>query len=132
MGVNRRWRVVLWTIGIKIIYTTHSVVVCSHNICFYIQADECLDDQTIPNLRIQLDKYKDDPEVEGLLFDYTHFFGSYNYIGNPNIVYTGQNNQTLRNSFNQIGRGKNFDRSGFTNPAMVRDINLFSSVKNSV
>ncbi len=58
--------------------------------------------------------------------------GSYNYIGNPNIVYTGQNNQTLRNSFNQIGRGKNFDRSGFTNPAMVRDLNTFLSISDQI
>lgn len=58
--------------------------------------------------------------------------GSYNYIGNPNIVYTGQNNQTLRNTFNQIGRGKNLDRSGFTNPALVRDLNTFVSINDQV
>ena len=58
--------------------------------------------------------------------------GSYNYIGNPNIVYTGQNNQVLRNNFNQVGRGKNFDRSGFTNPAMVRDLNTFTSINDQV
>lgn len=58
--------------------------------------------------------------------------GSYNYIGNPNIVYTGQNNQTLRNTFNQIGRGKNLDRSGFTNPAMVRDLNTFISINDQI
>lgn len=58
--------------------------------------------------------------------------GSYNYIGNPNIVYAGQNNQTLRNTFNQIGRGKNYDRSGFTNPAMVRDLNTFISINDQI
>jgi TonB-linked SusC/RagA family outer membrane protein len=67
------------------------------------------------------------PNISPFLAD-----GSYNYIGNPNITYTGQNNQTLRNSFNQIGRGRNFDRSGFTNPAMVRDLNLFSSVNDQL
>jgi TonB-linked SusC/RagA family outer membrane protein len=58
--------------------------------------------------------------------------GSYNYIGNPNIVYAGQVNQTLRNSFNQIGRGKNLDRSGFYNPAMIRDLNIISSVNDQL
>ncbi len=67
------------------------------------------------------------PNISPFLAD-----GSYNYIGNPNIVYAGQNNQTLRNSFNQIGRGRNLDRSGFTNPAMVRDLNLFSSVNDQL
>ncbi len=67
------------------------------------------------------------PNISPLLAD-----GSYNYIGNPNVVYTGQNNQVLRNNFNQIGRGKNFDRSGFTNPLLVRDLNSFSSVSDQI
>ncbi len=67
------------------------------------------------------------PNVSPYLAD-----GSYNYIGNPNIFYTGQNNQVLRNNFNQIGRGKNFDRSGFTNPVLVRDLNSFSSVSDQI
>lgn len=67
------------------------------------------------------------PNISPLLAD-----GSYNYIGNPNIVYAGQNNQVLRNNFNQIGRGKNFDRSGFTNPLLVRDLNNFSSVSDQI
>lgn len=67
------------------------------------------------------------PNISPFLAD-----GSYNYIGNPNLVYAGQNNQVLRNNFNQIGRGKNLDRSGFTNPAMVRDLNLFTSVNDQL
>lgn len=55
--------------------------------CLYIQADECLDDQSIESLRIQMEKYKDDDSVEGLLFDYTHFFGSYNYVGDSRNWY---------------------------------------------
>ena len=53
--------------------------------------------------------------------------GSYNYIGNPTLVYTGQNNQSLRNSFNQLGRNKNLFNSGLVNPAMVRDFNIFTT-----
>ncbi len=41
--------------------------------CFYIQADECLDDTNIENLRQQLTFYKDDDRVEGFLFEYKHF-----------------------------------------------------------
>lgn len=55
--------------------------------CLYIQADECLDDLSVNALRVQMEKYKDDPNVEGLLFDYTHFFGSYNYIGDSRNWY---------------------------------------------
>lgn len=55
--------------------------------CIYIQADECLDDQSQVSLKLALEKYKNDDNVEGLLFDYTHFFGSYNYIGDSRNWY---------------------------------------------
>lgn len=58
--------------------------------------------------------------------------GSYNYIGNPNVVYTGQNNQTLRNNFNQVGRNKNLFNSGLVNPAMVRDLNVITSAADNL
>lgn len=32
-----------------------------------------------------------------------------------------------RNNFNQIGRNKNYDRAGFYNPVMVRDLNIITS-----
>jgi TonB-dependent starch-binding outer membrane protein SusC len=53
--------------------------------------------------------------------------GTYNFVGNPTVVYAGQNNQTLRNSFNQIGRNRNLFNSGFTNPVMVRDLNIITN-----
>ncbi len=55
--------------------------------CFYIQADECLNDKDIDALRLQMEKYKDDERVEGLLFNYTHFYGSYNYIADSRSWY---------------------------------------------
>jgi hypothetical protein len=55
--------------------------------CLYIQADECLDDRSIESLKLQLEKYSNNNEVEGLLFDYTHFFGSYNYVGDSRNWY---------------------------------------------
>lgn len=58
--------------------------------------------------------------------------GSYNYIGNPNVVYTGQVNQSLRNNFNQIGRNKNLFNSGLVNPAMVRDLNIITSLADNL
>jgi TonB-dependent starch-binding outer membrane protein SusC len=58
--------------------------------------------------------------------------GDYNYVGNPTLVYTGQNNQSLRNSFNQLGRNKNLFNSGLVNPAMVRDFNIFTSASDNL
>jgi TonB-dependent starch-binding outer membrane protein SusC len=45
--------------------------------------------------------------------------------GRYNII--GIDNQVQRNSFNQIGRNKNLFNSGFTNPALVRDLNVITS-----
>jgi TonB-dependent starch-binding outer membrane protein SusC len=50
--------------------------------------------------------------------------GSYNIIG--------ANSATNRNNFNQIGRNKNYDRSGFYNPAMVRDLNIITSQTDQI
>lgn len=48
---------------------------------FYIQADECLHEHTHIKVNRAMEEFKDDPEVEGLLFDYVHFYGSYDYVG---------------------------------------------------
>lgn len=49
--------------------------------CFYIQADEVLHEQYYPAIREAMNKYLDDRNVEGLLFNYKHFYGSYDYVG---------------------------------------------------
>ncbi len=49
--------------------------------CFYIQGDEVLHEKYIDTVRESMKKWKDDERVEGLLFDYTHFYGSYDFVG---------------------------------------------------
>lgn len=49
--------------------------------CFYIQSDECVHEEDLPIIKAAMEKYKDDKEVQGLLFNYKHFYGHYNYIG---------------------------------------------------
>lgn len=49
--------------------------------CFYIQADECVHEKYLPAIKEAMEKYKDDKRVEGLLFNYEHFYGSYDYVG---------------------------------------------------
>ncbi|MEQ8361288.1 MAG: glycosyltransferase family 2 protein [Cyclobacteriaceae bacterium] len=48
---------------------------------FYIQADEVVHEKYHDNIRQMMNKYKDDKRVEGLLFNYIHFYGSYDYLG---------------------------------------------------
>lgn len=48
---------------------------------FYIQADEVIHEKYHEAVRKAMTKYKDDRSVEGLLFHYKHFYGSYDYVG---------------------------------------------------
>lgn len=51
------------------------------NWCFYIQSDECVHEDDLIKIKETALKYKDDNEVDGLLFKYKHFYGQYNYVG---------------------------------------------------
>jgi hypothetical protein len=48
---------------------------------FYIQADEVVHEKYHPAILLAMEKYQHNPMVEGLLFDYKHFYGSYDYVG---------------------------------------------------
>lgn len=48
---------------------------------FYIQADECVHEADWPVIRKEMEANLEDPEIEGLLFRYRHFYGSYDYLG---------------------------------------------------
>ncbi|HRI78564.1 MAG TPA: glycosyltransferase family 2 protein [Cyclobacteriaceae bacterium] len=49
--------------------------------CFYIQADEVLPEQFHDVVRSAMHANLADKKVEGLLFEYKHFYGSYDYVG---------------------------------------------------
>ncbi|MES2680786.1 MAG: glycosyltransferase family 2 protein [Bacteroidota bacterium] len=49
--------------------------------CFYIQSDECVHEDDLPKIKDAMMRFKDNREVDGLLFEYKHFYGQYNYIG---------------------------------------------------
>ncbi|HSZ25786.1 MAG TPA: hypothetical protein VK766_08720 [Cytophagaceae bacterium] len=49
--------------------------------CFYIQGDEVMHEKYLPIVASEMQKYVNDNEVEGLLVNYKHFYGSYDYVG---------------------------------------------------
>jgi glycosyltransferase involved in cell wall biosynthesis len=53
----------------------------------YLQADEVLHEKDYPIIRNAMDIYRNKIEVEGLLFHYKHFYGSYEYIGDSRRWY---------------------------------------------
>jgi glycosyltransferase involved in cell wall biosynthesis len=67
----------------------------------YLQADEVLHENDMANIKAAMEKWKDDKRVEGLLFRYKHFYGSYDYVGDsykwyPADVRIIRNNKHIR------------------------------------
>ncbi|MEA5258458.1 glycosyltransferase family 2 protein [Arcicella aquatica] len=55
--------------------------------CFYIQGDEVVHEKYLPVIKKAMQDNLHKTEVEGLLFNYTHFYGSYRYVGNAHRWY---------------------------------------------
>jgi len=69
--------------------------------CVYIQGDEVMHEQDHALLRQSMEQQLQQPEVEGLLFHYHHFYGSYDYIGSSRRWYRKEiriikNNKAIR------------------------------------
>ncbi len=54
---------------------------------FYIQGDEVVHEKYHAAIRAAAEKYKDDKVVDGLLFNYLHFYGTYDYVGDSRRWY---------------------------------------------
>jgi glycosyltransferase involved in cell wall biosynthesis len=63
--------------AVNAVQTNIALEACSGDWCVYLQADEVLHEDDLPKLRRMMEECADDPRVEGLLFDYLHFWGSY-------------------------------------------------------
>lgn len=58
---------------------------CKEDWCFYLQADEILHEEDLPKIKSTLERIKhldshSECSIEGLLFDYFHFYGSYDIL----------------------------------------------------
>ncbi len=49
--------------------------------CFYIQGDEVVHEKYLPAIKTAMETNLARKEVEGLLFRYRHFYGTYDYVG---------------------------------------------------
>jgi glycosyltransferase involved in cell wall biosynthesis len=67
--------------------------------CFYIQGDEVVHEQYLSNIRKAMEDNLHDLKVEGLLFKYLHFYGSYQYVADSQKWYR-QEIRIIRNQQN--------------------------------
>jgi len=77
--------------------------------CFYMQGDEVVHEKYLPVIQKSMQENLNRKEVEGLLFSYRHFFGTYDYVGDSRKWY--------RNEIRVIRNDKNIrsyrDAQGF-------------------
>lgn len=64
-----------------------AAVASDNDWAFYIQGDEVIHEKYLPAIKQAMEKYKNDKNVEGLLFNYTHFYGSYDFTGDSRRWY---------------------------------------------
>ncbi len=67
---------------------------------FYIQGDEVVHEKYLDTINENMKKYKDDTKTDGLLFNYLHFYGSYDYVGGspdwyPHEIRVIKNNKSI-------------------------------------
>lgn len=61
------------------VQTNIALDACTGDWCFYVQADEVAHEQDLPALVERLRAYRDDARVDGLLFEYLHFYADYEH-----------------------------------------------------
>lgn len=90
---------------------------------FYIQGDEVMHEKYLDTVRDNMKKYLHNPKVDGLLFKYMHFYGSYDYVGssirwyqneirvvrNNKSIYSFRDAQGFRKDDNKMLRVKPID-----------------------
>jgi len=80
--------------------------------CFYIQGDEVLEEGSESLILDAMKHYLNDTKVDGFLFNYRHFYGSYDYVGASNSWYKNEiriirNNQKIYSHKDAQGFRKN-------------------------
>jgi len=60
---------------------------CTGDWLFYLQSDEVIHEKYLPVIQKRCEELKDDKEVEGLLFNYRHFWGDYEHFQDGHCWY---------------------------------------------
>ena len=83
--------------------------------CFYIQGDEVMHEQYLDVVKSAMMEHLEDKRVDGLLFNYEHFYGSYQYVGDSPRWYRKEirvirNNPEIRSYKDAQGFRKNGEK----------------------
>lgn len=110
----------VWDDSLKkggVIYATETdkafdAIPSEYDWCFYIQGDEVLHEEFLPSVKQAMLDNLHRKEVDGLLFRFRHFYGTYDYIGDSRKWYRNEiriirNNKSIRSYRDAQGFRKN-------------------------
>lgn len=95
--------------------TSFALSQCTGDWCFYLQADEVIHEQDLPLIKAACTQQLHNSKVDGLLFNYHHFFGDYDHylpvhgwykqeiriVRNNKKIYSYKDAQSFRKEDNQ-------------------------------
>lgn len=95
--------------------TNFALSKCKGEWCIYIQADEVIHEDDYNKIQVGMERHRNNPEIDGLLFNYLHFWGDYNHflpfhgwykheiriIKNNRGIYSYKDAQSFRKNNNQ-------------------------------
>ncbi len=93
--------------------------------CFYIQGDEVMHEKYLPTIKSEMEKWKNDSRVEGLLFKYTHFYGSYDFVGDSRKWYREEIRIVRKNKEIRSYKDAQGFRKSDNSKLVVQPINAF-------
>ena len=95
---------------------------CTGDWLFHIQADEIVHEKDLPTIKQAIQRVADKPRVDGLLFDFLNFYGSYDYLNGTRYqhkkeirifrkginVFSYRDSQGFRKYPSQVAREQNY------------------------
>jgi hypothetical protein len=86
---------------------------CTHDWCFYLQADEVLHEEDYPKIRAALAQAEAQKSIEAIVFEYCHFYGSFNVIQKTRSAYRREMRLIRKSSgARSVGDAQSFRKSG--------------------
>ena len=94
---------------------------CTGDWCIYIQADEVLHEDDYPAIRQAMSAGLSRPDVDGLLFDYRHFYGSYDIIQHSRSAHRREVRAVKHSSLpRSVGDAQSFRLADGRKPRVIR------------
>ena len=86
---------------------------CTHDWCFYLQADEVLHEEDYPKIQATLALAENNRSLEAIVFEYCHFYGSFNVIQKTRSAYRREMRLIRKSSgARSVGDAQSFRKQG--------------------